>query len=370
MSADTAFVSFLAAFASPPVELVLFGRLDPVGGVYPHFLPDEILFVPLPHYPTVRDLRGLVRALSRSVRAFREELPRLDAVWLFGPHPLSLLFARLARRRGVPVFLGVRQEFVPYVAGRLPSRRWLWVVPVAHALELAYRRLARTCPTAVVGRVLERTYARGGGRVLATTVSLVRETDLIRVEDALARDWDGAATLELLTVGRIEPEKNPLLLADVLERLRERDPRWRLTVVGDGPLREALAARLRERGLDDSVDLAGYVPAGEELWRRYRASHAFLHVSLTEGVPQVLVEAQAAGLPVVATDVGGVRDALGKSGLLVPQEDADAAVAQLEELRTDAELRARLIRDGLESARAQTLEARVAEISGFFGLRG
>jgi glycosyltransferase involved in cell wall biosynthesis len=130
-------------------------------------------------------------------------------------------------------------------------------------------------------------------------------------------------------VGRIEPEKNPLLLADVLQLLRERDARWRLEVIGEGRDRSALERRAEELGVVDSLELTGYVEAGEPLWQRYRSSHAFLHVSLTEGVPSVLFEAQAAGLPVVATDVGGVRTIVehGRTGLLVPPRDAPAAAS-------------------------------------------
>jgi phenylacetate-CoA ligase len=139
-------------------------------------------------------------------------------------------------------------------------------------------------------------------------------------------------------------------------------------VVGDGRLADGVARRARGRGVTDALDLLGHVPHGAALWRQYRSSHAFLHVSLTEGLPQVLVEAHAAGLPVVATDVGGVRAALarGSTGLLVPPADARAAVDALERLTVDAELRRRLIEAGLESARRQTLEVQLDRIVEFF----
>ena len=72
-------------------------------------------------------------------------------------------------------------------------------------------------------------------------------------------------------------------------------------------MEDALADRLRDLGVAAHADLRRLVPL-EDLRRSYLADHAFLHVSWTEGVPQVLFEAFAAGLPVVATDVGGVAD--------------------------------------------------------------
>ena len=75
--------------------------------------------------------------------------------------------------------------------------------------------------------------------------------------------------------------------------------------------------RLRELGVADHADLLGYVPIDGGLLDLYRSSHAFLHVSWTEGLPQTLFEAFASGLPVVATAVGGVPAAVGDAALLV-----------------------------------------------------
>jgi glycosyltransferase involved in cell wall biosynthesis len=367
ISADMAFVSFIGGLAARVDELVVFGRLDPRPGRLPHGLPVEsVRFVALPHYPSVRDIGALVRALGGSRSVFTSELASLDAVWLFGPHPLAILFARAARRRGVPVFLGIRQDFVRYIGNRLPGRAWKWAVPLARGLDRAFRWLSRSCPTVVVGDELRRTYAAAGGEVVASGFSLVRETDVVTLDEALERSWDG--DLRLLSVGRIEPEKNPLLLPDVLAQLRAADPRWRLTVVGSGSLEERLRARVEQLGLAGVVELAGYVPLGDELWRRYREANAFLHVSLTEGLPQVLFEAHASGLPVVATDVGGVRAALGggSSGLLVPPRDAAAAAAAVDSLGRDPDLRRSLVEQGLQVARRETLDAQLDRLVEFF----
>ena len=89
-------------------------------------------------------------------------------------------------------------------------------------------------------------------------------------------------------------------------------------VCGEGDLRPALEQRIRELGVDDAVELRGYVPHDEGLAETYRKAHALAHVTWTEGLPQILYEAFAARLPVVATDVGGIREAVGDAALLVP----------------------------------------------------
>ena len=366
LSTDRAFIRFVTSMPPRIEELVLFGRLDPKPGRSPYPLPREgVRFVPLPFYPSVFAVPGLARAVPESARIFKAELDRLDAVWIFGPHPLALAFARVARRHRTPLVLGVRQDYPQYIGNRLPGRAWLWAVPVAHGLEQAFRRLARKTPTVVLGEELARNYRSGNGRVFVTGLSLVRAAELVPVGEALAKRWDG--DLRLLTVGRLDPEKNPLLLADVIARLRDREPRWRLTVAGDGPVRPELERRIAELRLQDAVELLGYVPNGPGLWERYRQSHAFLHVSLTEGLPQVLFEAQAAGLPIVATDVGGVRAALadGAAGALIRPRDAEGAAAALERLRTDEALRRRLIEAGLANASHETMEAQLDRLDEF-----
>ena len=113
--------------------------------------------------------------------------------------------------------------------------------------------------------------------------------------------------------------------------------------------------------------MLGYVPFGPDLLGLYRDAHAFVHVSLTEGAPQVLVEALASGTPIVATDVGGVRAALdgGGAGLLVPPSDAEALAAAVLRLADDSALRSRLIAHGLELARTRTLEVEAARVADF-----
>jgi len=277
-----------------------------------------------------------------------------------GPYPHSVALALLTSLRRRRLVLGVRQDMPVYVRSRRGDRRWMHVG--ADVLEAVWKLLARRHAVVVVGPELERKYSHARS-LLAMTVSLVHERDVVETAEVAARAYDGELTL--LTVGRIDAEKNPLLLADVLARLQAGGRRWRLVVCGEGPLREPLRARLQELGLLDRVQLRGYVPIDGGLLDLYRNSHAFLHVSWTEGFPQVLVEAFASGLPVVATAVGGVPAAAAGAALLVPPGDAAAAANALERIATDAELRERLVAEGLERAHEGTLETTCGRLASF-----
>ena len=358
--AERAFALFLAGLASHVERLVIVGRLDPRSGASHYRLPDEVEFVPLPHYPSLVDARRSVPAMVRSLGRFWRVLRDVDTAWLLGPYALSILFAVMAAIRGRRVALGVRQDTLEYVRTRHPGRRW--VHAAARLLDATYRLLARRFPVVVVGPELARHYDRAP-RVLPITVSLVPEDQIASSDEAAERSYDGELTA--LSVGRLEREKNPLLLADILARLRQRDPRWRLVVAGEGPLDAALRERLRELGVEDAAEVRGYVPIDGGLPELYRSSHAFLHVSWTEGLPQVLFEAFAAGLPVVATEVGGVPAAAEGAALLVPPGDAARPAEELARLGRDPELRARLVAAGLGRVREHTLEAEVRRVAEF-----
>ena len=168
-----------------------------------------------------------------------------------------------------------------------------------------------------------------------------------------------------MSVGRLESEKNPLALADVIAELRRLDPRWRLVVCGEGDLLPALQERVRELGVESAVDLRGYLPHDGGLADAYREAHALAHVTWTEGLPQVLFEAFAARLPVAATDVGGIREAVGDAALLAPPGQPELIAEAIALIGRDDETRRHLTERGVELVRARTLESETARVAEF-----
>jgi glycosyltransferase involved in cell wall biosynthesis len=306
----------------------------------------------------------VARAAAGTIRAFRRNLDKVDVLWVFGPHLFGSVFVLLALLRGRRVVLGVRQSTVEYTRSRIGSPRWLPVVVAMQALDTVDRLAARRLPVTVVGEDAGRRYGAPRPRLLVMTVTLMRESDV--VDEPRERDW--TAQLELLTVGRLEPEKNPLLVVELLAELERRHPgRYRLTWIGRGALEDAVRSRAEELGVTDRLELIGYVPFGPELLEHYRRAHVFVHVSLTEGLPQVIVEAHASGTPIVATDVGSVAAALegGAAGILVPPDDLAALVDGVEHIAAEADARGRMIQRGLELARTRTLEHETARVAEF-----
>ncbi|HEX5224496.1 MAG TPA: glycosyltransferase family 4 protein [Solirubrobacteraceae bacterium] len=360
VTGERAFVRFMTGLRPLVERLVLVGRLEPTPGRSHYPLGADVEFVGLPYYASLTRPLDVVRSLGRSVSRFWRLLDDVDVVWLLGPYLHAFGFAALALMRRRRVVLGVRQDLPLYVRSRHPGSRWM--AAAADALERSFRRLARRLPVVVVGADLAANYARSP-RLLEIMVSLV--PDAAVVDEAAALAAASRPVRRLLSVGRLDREKNPLLLLDIVAELRSHDSAWRLEVVGDGPMRGELERRIGERGLAGAVALHGYLPIDGELPELYAAADAFLHVSWTEGVPQVLLEAFAAGLPVVATDVGGVASAVRDAALLVPPGDAAAAVDAVERLAADEQLRRELVVAGVRRVREHTLEAETRRVAEF-----
>jgi glycosyltransferase involved in cell wall biosynthesis len=134
-----------------------------------------------------------------------------------------------------------------------------------------------------------------------------------------------AATPRVLFLGRLAYQKAPDVLLRALARITDKD--FTCEIVGDGPDRAALEQLARELGLFDRIVFRGWV-AREDLPACYHAADIVALPSRMEGMPNVVLEAMAHALPVVATDVPGTRDIVraDETGFLVPAED-DAALA-------------------------------------------
>ena len=133
---------------------------------------------------------------------------------------------------------------------------------------------------------------------------------------------------ELISVGTLEPRKNQLFLLEVLARLHARGYPYRLTLVGDGPLRHDLRSKARALGLDAFVTLLGNLPDAAGIIRQHRV---YLHAAKMENLPLVLIEALAAGKPVFAAPVGGIPEVFsdGVEGYYWSLDDPDAAATKL-----------------------------------------
>ena len=140
----------------------------------------------------------------------------------------------------------------------------------------------------------------------------------------------------ILCAGRLSKEKAQIDMVAALVRLRKLRPDLavRLMIIGDGPERERISQAIQSAGLESSIVSTGYL---KDLAPYYEVADVVAIPSLSEGSPNVLLEAMAFGVPVVATEVGGIPEIVnhGETALLVPAKDPGAMAAAIEQLLSD-----------------------------------
>lgn len=167
----------------------------------------------------------------------------------------------------------------------------------------------------------------------------VREARPVPPRADVAALGEGGPVVGALTL--LRPGKGIETLVDAVPRLLESVPDARVAVAGDGPDRAALEARARAGGVEHAVHLIGQIEAAMPL---LAGSDVFVSASWAESFPLNVLEAMAAGVPIVATDVGGTSEAIedGRSGLLVAPRDPRALADALAALLVDRDRAAAL----------------------------
>jgi phosphatidylinositol alpha 1,6-mannosyltransferase len=273
-----------------------------------------------------------------------EDLDRFDPQLLqvAAPTPLGLAGQAYALRRGLPLVSSYHTHFARYLPyyglGSLMPAGWAF-------LRWFHNRGLRTyAPSPSAAAELR---AHGFERVALWERGLDATRFSPRYRSAAERRrWAQPREALLLYVGRLVADKDLRVLAETLERLRAQGRRLRCVFAGDGPLKAELQARLPQD------HFPGFV-RGDPLSRLYASADLFVFPSTNETFGNVILEAMASGLPVLAAAAGGPADLIepGVNGLLAaPKDAADMAALAARALAQPA-LRRRLSAQGLATAR-------------------
>jgi glycosyltransferase involved in cell wall biosynthesis len=243
--------------------------------------------LPIPNYP---DLKVGLPAKRRLVAQWTRRRPDLVHIVTEGPLGWSALEA--ARKLRIPVSSDFRTNFHSY--SQHYGIGWLKRPIVGYLRKFHNKTSMTTVPTE---RMRSELSAIGfkNVRVLSRGVNATLYDPARRSEDLRARWGLNADNLLLIHVGRLAAEKNLELLIKAYECLKAQDPKVRLLLVGDGPEKAAMQARV-----PDAI-FAG-MQTGEDLASHYASADLFVFTSKTETFGNVTLEAMASGLPVVAFD--------------------------------------------------------------------
>lgn len=302
----------------------------------------------------LRQRLGKVIAFIRLVRAGRYDV--VDA-WLY-PADMLAAFSRLVTR--TPVVVSGRRNVDPQRA----------FGPLEPLVSRVARRLidATVANSQAAGDHAVRAGVVDPSRLRIIRNGVVIPTTATPDGRAASRAALGGASDEILIgcVANFLPVKRHDLVIDAFAAVLADVPSTRLVLIGDGPLRPAIEAHLQRLGIADRARLLGSIREPETL---LAGLDLVVQASDREGLPNALLEAGAAGLPMVATDAGGsgeiVRDGL--TGFLVPRGDARAIAAALRRLALDAALRESMGRAAREHVSAEFgMDRFVAEFAALY----
>ncbi len=188
-------------------------------------------------------------------------------------------------------------------------------------------------------------------------------TTLIEKETRLAPYKDDFWSL---TIGELHPIKRHDAVIEVMEELIKTQPHTRHLIIGSGEEEQELEIMIAKRNLGEHVFLLGSI---DEASQYLKAADVFILTSRSEGMPYVIIEALIAGVPTVATAVGGIPEIIenGQSGLLTPPLDNKALFKAIFELRTNPELRAKLANKASTRAKEFSFEKTLQETVRVYG---
>ena len=212
--------------------------------------------------------------------------------------------------------------------------------------------LIRDMPTFALGEIADKHQA-SNPYVHRTISTIISRQDIFE-----SKREEISTPPRLLYVGRLAPEKGlDFLLEAMAQCFRDRLV-LDLTLIGDGIQREHLEQLASIYGLEQLVHFKGFIPPGDALWHEYHRADIFTLPSLSEGQGKVLIEAMAAGLPIVAARIGGIPTIIkhGCNGLLVEPRSARAIASAIRRLVQEPDTRKRLVEGARTAALHYTIE--------------
>lgn len=307
-------------------------------------------------YAMLRTVRDLFFSLFFFVYLVPRSFERLRKLWQIVHRTAARLYVRRCSRffkRHSPTLLHV---FTPDAGAMLMIRAGHECgIPVLYhemgtphympALDVYYKELAKVLPLcgefAALSPLLAEQWTERFPFLRSVSVLplLMDDCDgLVRVPDARMRPEETVFGF----AARIEEGKGPLTLVEALAKLKHAEGAAALVrMAGTGPQLQEVKARVRALNLSDACEFVGFYtdPMGRNAFMR--SLDVLVLPSLAEGTPNSIIEAMAHGLPVIATEVGGIPDLLSAdSGILVPPSDTAALAEAMRRLASDPHLRA------------------------------
>lgn len=310
---------------------------------------------------------GYISALKANIRV-KKAIKRYaidwdSVVYIRHPNPFTKYVCKLAKRKNLPICLHLVGDTKNVVSEGTKYKGLLKRLALRFIgfQDKAIKEIILDTPTLVNGDGLRRLYTSDNGRVKEIRTSSFMEKEIITEVKKIDKD-----NIKLIYVGYLRHEKGLNYLLSAIKLLKSHF-NIHLTIVGIGDMYDELKRKCTELGIEDRVVFKGHIPLGEKLFELYKEHDIFILPSISEGTPRVLLEAMCNGLPIIATNVGGIPFTIqtGYNGLLIPPKDSQAIADSVIKIVENSKLRETIIKNGVEFAKNNTLEKHVDEVYEF-----
>ncbi|RKX93784.1 MAG: hypothetical protein DRP84_07950 [Spirochaetes bacterium] len=359
---NTFFSAFLQYFDHVSMALPFLGdKIQIKNGIA---MPEDIEIVELPGFKGVIDfIRKSIWILPKLIPVLHKEIKKSDAVMVMHDDFLGLITLLQARKQKKPhlLFLGGNQ--VEVVRNKYTGLKRWGAIYLAHLFEkIDQYWMDHGLTVLVTGREMIERLLAPERYIYPYFTSLISDEDIIYRKP---RDISSNST-NILYAGFLTENKGVHILLEAFARFREKyhTPDIKLHLAGDGYFRPKLEEICQQLKITENVIFYGFIGDKEKLKQLFREADMFVLPSKSEGIPKVLLEAMAYGVPILTTNVGGIPDIIedGVNGLLIPPGSPGGLVKGMAKILFDAKLRQKLIDGGYHFIKEHTKEKQAKEI--------
>lgn len=342
-------------------EITALGRLAKQEFSPKYQLKQDIHFVSISYYKSLRSLIiTLPFYILRNGRRIILFVQRIDLLFVSASGPISVLLLWLMKIKRKKVLLFIRQDMRELINAKYHGS----FIPklIANWIESSIEKIVKKNSDVVIftfGDDIFGRYSKISDFVIPVADSRFENSEIISPIELFPKK---ESSKNLLYVGRLAKGKGLEFLIETLHELPVKS--FGLSIIGDGNIKNDLISLAKKLNLIERVVFKGYIPFGEELLKEYSSNDVLILPSFSEGLPQVVLEAMARGVIVVATRVGGLSKLIkdGENGFLFEPGDKEGLLKIIREIQTNELPLLAIRKNGIDTAKKFSFEKQAAKI--------
>jgi glycosyltransferase involved in cell wall biosynthesis len=342
-------------------EITALGRLAKQEFSPKYQLKKDINFVSISYYKSLRSLIiTLPFYILRNAKKIILFIQRIDLLFVSASGPISILLLWLMKIKRKKNFLFIRQDTRELIKAKYHDS----FIPklIANWIESSIEKIVKKNNNVTIftfGDDIFSRYSKISNFVIPVADSRFENSQIISPIELFTNK---ESYKNLLYVGRLAKGKGLEFLIETLYELPIK--KFKLTIIGDGNIKNDLISLVKKLNLIEKVVFKGYIPFGKRLLKEYSSNDVLIFPSFSEGLPQVVLEAMARGVIVIATRVGGLTNLIkdGENGFLFEPGDKKGLLKIIREIQTNELPLLTIRKNGINTAKKYSFEKQATKI--------